>query len=158
MKLFSKRISLPVWLLVLAIILSPLYVSWANTQYRKLAIFNSTIDTTVVGGTGPAAGTFTTLKSTSGISNDGLGWKHRRFTSCTTAAASSAFCQTNFTWVTPFTDVNYTMLCSVGPGTLYLAAINNKTAAGAAIIVQLTPGNSAAASTELDCVGFHDAI
>lgn len=152
-----KRVSLPIWVIVLVILLSPLYISWANTQYRKLAIFNSTIDTTVIGGTGPAAGTFTTGKFTSGISIDGGGFKHKRFTSCTTSAASGSFCQTNFTWNTPFTDVNYTLICSTQGGTLFLAGINNKTVAGASPIVELTPGNSAAANTEIDCVGFHDA-
>jgi hypothetical protein len=143
---------------ILIVLLFLNLLAWgALTQLRQVAIFNSTIDATVIGGTGPANGTFTDLKSTLGISNDGAGWKHKRFTSCTTAAAAGAFCQTNFTWNTPFADTSYTMLCAVQSGTLFVGAINNKTAAGAAVIVELTPGNSAAASTELDCVGFHDA-
>ena len=142
-------------LLIVVVFAFPLMLL-ALTQLRGVAIFNSTIDSSVIGGTGPAAGTFTTMRVNTGLNGDGGGMKHKRFTSCTTASGAGAFCQTNFTWNTPFADANYTMVCGVQSGTLFIGAINNKTAAGAAIITELTPGNSTAASTELDCFGFHD--
>jgi hypothetical protein len=155
--MLKKKLSAPAWLVVIFILLLPLYVALANTAYRKLAISNSTIDSTVIGGTSPAAGTFTTGKFTTGIINNGVGLQHMRATSCTTAASAGAFCQTTMTWPVAFANTNYTVVCSTQSGTLFLGAINNKTTTQITPIVELTPGNAAAASTEIDCVGIHDA-
>lgn len=59
------------------------------TKYRQIAITNSTIDSTPIGSTTPAVGTFTTLQAPSGISASPIGLTSPNSGAFTTLSASS---------------------------------------------------------------------
>jgi hypothetical protein len=164
MKQFAKTFSA----MLLALIVVVALCGFALTRYRSLAITNSTIDSTSIGSTTPAAGAFTTLSSTSpvtfggrltenaGVINSGIGLKHVRVGSCT-ATGAGAFCSTVVTWPSAWADTNYTEVCSVdNTAVLYVVGITGKTTTSTSVIVEVSPGNSGSFSGIINCIGMHD--
>lgn len=155
----KKHISIPVWVVVVFILLLPVYVALANTQYRRLAVFNSTIDSTTLGATTPSTIAGTTLKvNTSMLSS--TGFKHQRFgATCATAATALSSCSQTLTWATPFPDANYTPVCWGHDGLnepAYLAEqAGARTAASISVLVIATI-NQPASFNGVNCIAFHD--
>jgi hypothetical protein len=163
-----KRISIPVWVLVLLLVLIPLAV-WANTAYHNLIITNSIINSTTMGATSPSSGAFTTLSSSgavtlggkltenAGVLNTGVGLKHVRGGTCTTSAGSLGFCGGTIPWPSPFADTNYSVVCSLdGASAISLQGTTAKTTTTVSYAVYNVNGNTTAASGTLNCVGMHD--
>jgi hypothetical protein len=144
---------------ILILIMFLQLLAWgALTQLRQVAIFNSTVDNTVIGGTGPAAGTFTTGAFNSGITNTGSGFKHVRQTSCTTSASAGSFCATTINWPgAPFANTSYTATCVVDGGSAaFFLGEGSKTTTSMGTTIENSPGIVAAQTVTLDCIAIHD--
>lgn len=141
------------------IILIPL-LAYANTQYRKIAIFNSTVDSSTLGASSPSTIAGTTLKINTGITN-GPGFQYLSGTTCTVPAGTNSFCAGNaslnpITWPVPFVDANYAVACTIVSNTVYLVGLQAKTATGVMPLIQQTPGNAGAVNAPITCIGIHE--
>ena len=132
--------------------------AYGFAKFTRAAIINSTIDSTTIGATTPSSAVVTQLGVNTGVTQTGTGVKHFRGTSCTTTSGAGGFCQTIITWPgAVFTDTNYTAVCNVeNTVVLYLQGYNNKTTSQITTIIQLSAGNTTAASGTLDCIAIHD--
>lgn len=160
MKKWTKKQSV-IWGLVL-VVLAACTMLPAAAGLRNLAITLSTINSTTLGATTPAAGTFTALGANTGVDASKTGFKHFRGTSCTTAAVASASCNTTVTWPgSAFADTNYTAGCSLNdvttPGAAWDFGTGTKTTTTMVTGIQNIPGSSLAVSGQLNCWAIHDA-
>lgn len=133
----------------------------ATTKLNKVAIQNSTVDSTTIGATTPSSVVVTTFQANTSMLSTGTAFKHTRGTTCTTAASLNASCATTVSWPgSNFADTNYTYGCNVestGGVVAYLNADpSNKTIAHVSIEIINTPGNNSAASGTYNCWAFHD--
>lgn len=176
----KKKISLAILgvLLVAGISVSQSLVKMAN-----LAITLSTIDSTVIGGTTPAAATVsslknTTLAGTSGAAvctTDTLGTTgfcggsstfkvqgvQQTTIGCTTAGTAYAPCTVSITWPVAFADSSYAVSCTTNaPSALTLGGFwwTSKTSTGLSVVFQNADasGANAVTVTEIDCTGVHN--
>jgi hypothetical protein len=94
-----------------------------------------------------------------GITADGGGFKHSRTTvGCATAAPAGSVCDSTLTWTTPFTDANYTPVCSglgVTSGNPVQVGIGSKSATGLVFRTGALTA-SVAQYTTISCIAAHD--
>lgn len=107
--------------------------------------------------TGQNAFQFLTILAS--INGDGGGYKHIRGGSvCATAGSVGATCNNNMTWLTPFADTNYTVVCTglgITSGVPAGGAITSKLA-GTFSFATIAVTAAAAQFTQIDCMAAHD--
>lgn len=148
---------------LLAMVVLVTICGFALTRYRSLAITNSTIDSTVIGGTTPATGSFIGVNSSGliagngGVKASGTGLKHIRVGTCTTTTGSTGSCGATITWPSAWVDTNYTAVCSLdAASSIGLQGTTAKTTTGISYAIYNVNGNTAAQAGIINCVGMHD--
>jgi hypothetical protein len=128
---------------------------------------NKTLTSPTINSPTVSTGTFSTPTITSptfstGISNNGSGFKHiRGVVGCTTSGGASAFtgpCTTVVTWTSAFADANYTASCmadGIALGVPILQGITAKAAASVTVQTQQASGTNAQFSA-IECIAVHD--
>ncbi len=100
----------------------------------------------------------TPVEFVGGVHSDGGGFKHRRVSTGSIAASSSAV--VTVSWTTTFADANYTANCSVveaTAGTSSLRIHHLETVAAGSVVVRVVNDDGAAAKTgTLHCAAVHD--
>lgn len=121
-------------------------ITVTNTSNANVSIGLSGPVSTANGGTGQAS------------LADGANIKHKRVTSCTTAASANATCTTTVTWSTAFADAAYTPGCMAEgvSGAAYVVNVTSKLAASMVVTIQNMPGSAVASQVFLDCKAIHD--
>ncbi len=90
------------------------------------------------------------------ISADGVGVKHKRIVSCTTAASQFATCTSTWTFTTAMSNTAYTPICTMdNPTNLPIIAHTTNRLVGSIDIVVMAM-SAAAASGSISCVAVHD--
>ena len=112
--------------------------------------------------------TFTSPTFSTGVSNNGSGFKHIRFAgnlggTCPTGGAAGNACTSgNINWTTPFADNNYTVTCTLNGAMTGQPHIVSTTyqAAGAGITITIAADTAVAANVAptgfTDCIAVHD--
>jgi hypothetical protein len=127
-------------------------ISFGTTNnYATGVTANTTIDQT---GMITAPGGVTIGTS---VAADGSGFKHKRVSGCTTAAAAGATCNVTLTWGTTFADANYTAVCNIdgSSGPAAMVGISGKIAASMLVVITAVTA-VAATATNFDCIAVHD--
>lgn len=114
-----------------------------------------------IGSTTPNTGAFTTLTATtlsvSAVSANSPGIKHKRLTTGSIPATTSAL--VTCTWTTPFVNTNYTVTATVQDSTSATASlviVHIETIATGSVVVRVSNTSASAITGTLHVIAMHD--
>lgn len=151
--------------ILMLLFISTSLVGFVLTTVTSIAIKNSTLDSSPIGGTTPSTAVVTLLTINQGVSSAGTGFKHFRVTggSCTTPGGQGTTCQTTSISIpgTAYADTNYSLVCeldgSIATNTATPAIMGAASkAAGSFTLTVIQVGTAAASYGAIDCITVHD--